>query len=100
MLEMALCSLVFPLQVVSAIAAVIAAAVWGFASVQKSPPAADFAQDRVGELNGDILDLLRQQSSALASQSRLNAWAAGAAAIAAICQLALAWMPSCSAWGS
>jgi hypothetical protein len=48
-------------------------------------------------MHGDIVPVLDKLMVAIASQSRLNALAAGFAAVAAILQVALAFMPTC--WG-
>jgi hypothetical protein len=100
-LRMNICLIIHPLQILSALAAILAAILWIFASIKKAPAATEFTQFRMEELRGDILKPLRKQSQALAVQSRLNAFAALAAAVAALCQFALTYLPSCSwdGWG-
>jgi hypothetical protein len=90
------CLFVHPLQIVSALLALLAAGLWIAASVTRLPSAKEFTQQRLDEYN-NIIRSLRKQSQVLAKQSGLNAYAAMAAAGAAICQFALAFLPTC--WG-
>ena len=89
------CNYVLPLQLLSAIAAIMAAVFWFRTSVKKVPN--KFNQDRLKELNGDILAVLSDQSVAMARQGELNAWAAFFAGCAAILQIPIAFLPTC--WG-
>jgi hypothetical protein len=89
------CNYVLPLQLLSAIVAIMAAVFWFRASVKKVPN--EFNQDRLKELNGDILAVLSDQSVAMARQGKLNAWAAFFAGCAAILQIPIAFLPTC--WG-
>jgi hypothetical protein len=90
------CLYVFPLQIISALAAFLAAALWLMASLKEVPD--EFSQKRMEDLRGDILSVLSKQSKALSAQGKLNARAAACAGLAALTQIVLAFMPACS-WG-
>jgi len=91
------CLYIFPLQIISALAAFLAAAFWLMASLKEVPD--EFSQQKMGELKGDILSVLSKQSKALSVQGKLNARAAACAGLAALAQIVLAFMPACSSWG-
>ena len=90
-----ICMVEFPTQIGSVACAFAAAIIWWRASRKKVP--SELTQTRVEAMHGDIVPVLDKLMVAIASQSRLNALAAGFAAVAAILQVALAFMPTC--WG-
>jgi hypothetical protein len=90
------CFYIFPLQILSAFTAFLAAAFWLAASLKKVPD--EFNRQRLEELNGDIVSVLSRQSKALSVQGKLNARAAACAGLAALTQITLAFMPACW-WG-
>jgi hypothetical protein len=93
---MNICPLVHPLQIISAILALVAAGLWILASITPTISPKEFTQDRLEEYN-NVVRSLRRQTQVLAKQSRLNAFAAFFAALAAIGQFTLAFFPTC--WG-
>ena len=90
-----ICIVEFQTQIMSAACAFAAAIIWWRASRKKAP--SELTQAHVEAVHGDIIPILDKLMVAVASQSRLNALAAGFAAVAAILQVALTFMPTY--WG-
>jgi hypothetical protein len=89
-----MCVVGHSLQILSGALALVAAAIWFVASQVKSPP--DFSSESVTE-SGGLSSLIDKLLRSVAHQSRLNALAAFFAALAAVCSIPQAWMPTC--WG-
>jgi len=88
-----ICTVEHWFQFASGVFAMIAAIIWLLASRLRAP--SELTQRHVLDVQGDIIPILDRLMKAVASQSRMNAWAALFAALAAFCQLPQAFMPTC-----
>jgi hypothetical protein len=88
-----ICTLEHFIQLGSGVFALIAAIFWGLSTrakaISKIPP-----QQMSAGWGGNIPGLVALVKD-VEKQSRLNAWAAFFAAVAALCQIPLAFMPAC-----
>jgi hypothetical protein len=91
----AICTIAFLIKLGSPISGISAAAIWWLASRVKTPP--ELTQEHVVKVQGDVVPIFDQLMRGVARQSKLNALAAMLAAVAAILQVADAFMPTC--WG-
>ena len=89
----AICATETEFKIVSGMLALLAAGVWLAAWWVKSPP--PVSVDQMRQTHGDIITPIANLMGALARQSALNGWAALLAALAALFQVALAFMPTC-----
>jgi hypothetical protein len=90
-----ICTVAFTIKMASAGFGVAAAIVWWRASRTKTPP--EMTHEQVEAVQGDVVPIFDKLMRGVATQSRLNALAAGLAAFAAVLQVADAFMPTC--WG-
>jgi hypothetical protein len=87
-----LCTVEHGLQLISAVLAALAALTWLWASRMKAPK---FTEEEAQALYDAPIPILVTLVRVIARQSRMNALAAVFAALAALCQIPLAFMPTC-----